>query len=312
VSADPLPSDGWWSTWWSTWRSTWRVDVVTVANVLLLLLFLAVGVPGLILGPFASAPVKVPQTPVVSVWVSTPLSGMNVEADLNESSTKAAALGIQVYGRFVPSVGEAHWIVGFTGLTGRPCFLHGVAADRSLSSGSVGPDEYNVSGTSTDPQPFAPLLEVEVCWTASSPIALNGPYLSAAVPQVTAGQDAGSLTRTLDIPSVDLLDYSLQAGTSPSVTTAHSYVWTAPLSEDTGSLSSSELPVSAVSLAGLQAESARNFLAGILLGVSASAVVALFVNLAGSFDKARSSSTRSGPGVVGDATARSDHRQGKR
>lgn len=194
--------------------------MVTWQNLITLALALRAGAYGLIIGPFGVSLPPLPPAPVIglSFQPSPEATSMSVDLDLEQQAGGAVQLELQVYGQYASSVKQVAWTADVRQFTGTPCpathppFLTLHKADHYFLHGSVVP-----------PRDLAlPFLTVDLSWTADSPVAIAGPYLAAAIPPVTVGSDAGTLTRSLYVPGLDLVGYSLQAGTAPEVTTSNS------------------------------------------------------------------------------------------
>ena len=148
-------------------------------------------------------------------------------------------------------------------------------------------DSYLIQGElPTAGVPGLPLFGVYCYWIDGVAIATSGPYASASIPSVTAGLDKGEVTRQL-ILAQPTSDYSLQTQTPPALTEVQGWQWSGLLTHGTGSLSSSAIPLTAANVAGLQWQSKKVFIGGVLLGIATGALVTLMTSVLGTADKSR-------------------------
>ena len=232
---------------------------------------------------------------------------IEIVASLSRVSTTETRLSLVASGLFDEPSPTIGWTFYITGLTGQPCSSltasSSVPAMRTLRQSQTGTDSYEIQGESSRTAEAIAFVDVRVCWSHSSPIATSGAYLSAALPEIFAGEDQGSLTRVLSLPGNSLFQYSLQSGTPPSAINSHSWLWSSSLSQNIDSPSSSEIPVAAASIVGLQWDNNKAFVSGILLGVAGGAVVTLITGLLGAVDEARKRRLRrpgEGAGIGGE------------
>jgi hypothetical protein len=257
-------------------------------NLAMTIVFVVGGVVGWVLGPSSSSPPAVPPTPSVHALFEPVPQNFEVVANLSQLVGGTARLSLIASGSFRPTTRVVSWQFDLSHLTGHPCSNlgpnSGVPPMVALRQTRQGPNSYDISGSSTTSASTEVFADVRVCWGSDPPIVTNGPFLSAALPQVLAGIDQGSLTRVLRLEGTSLFEYSLQSGTSPTVTTGRSLLWTNPLSQNVDSPSSEELPVSGASIPGLQRDNQRSFISGILLGIAGGAFVTLLASIVTKLD----------------------------
>ena len=128
------------------------------------------------------------------------------------------------------------------------------------------------------PRKFWPIAKATLCWTSPAPLAFNGPYFSANLPAVQVNPDEDprlrmEVTRNLYLINPALHDtpvtaqYSLQAGTSPTMTDPYGWHWAANRGQ--------AVQLTGTSLPETQHEAYLGFISGVLLGIASGALVSL-------------------------------------
>ncbi len=238
------------------------------------------------------APPTIPPTPEIDLVVTPNALNLSVFSYLTQLSKDAFHVALDARGTFPVGVKSVRWDFSIDNLTGSPCTP--LRASQSVSStlslhqakaivgGQVQKDAYLISGTSSitpdETTSGKPFLYIRLCWHGGAddpPIRTAGSYLSAALPRITVAPLSipGTLSRGLTLVGAALSSYSLQGGVPPSTLTPKTWVWANPLSGTFGTQSSSEIPVIAASLPGLQEDSRRTFLSGVLFGVAGAPLV---------------------------------------
>ena len=270
-----------------------RERVVTRANAALAVFAFGGGLAGWQLSPTLPSPPGVPETPEVTVSLNPVPSDLQIVASLVGLRGDAARLTVTVSGLLRPPTPRLASIIDFTGLTGYVCAAQGShAPGRTLKTAN---GSWLVENQSPVPVDGLAVVNVNVCWQHSAPISVHGPYFSAALPRVTDSSDppaaglagkklthnkvpaqSGSLIRSLTL--YRLVDYSDQ-GPAPTTETGSRWFWAGQLSQALGNPSASSIPVVASNLIALRQDAQRDdedqFLAGIVLGTAAGALVTL-------------------------------------
>ena len=276
----------------------YREAVVTWVNGSLVLASLVCGFVGWKLG--AASP-QAPATPATfEVHVSAlslphyrPPSHIDVLTSLHQLGRNYTALGVVVSAGF-PATTQVYWNINFVWATAQSLAPNICEPDKADVPG-MGPltppqmttGSYLIQGTSPSASgPGEPLFGVNCHWNSKVGITTSGPYTTALVPAVDAGLDNGELTRELFLDQ-HTVDYSLQTESPPTLTYVNDWQWSVKLTQGAGSTSSSPIPLSAADLAGLQWQSKKVFIGGVLLGIAAGAVVALMTNVLGVVDNSR-------------------------
>jgi hypothetical protein len=274
-------------------KRPWEL-LATWQNLILALLFALSAIGGWLLGPAAAGAVPIPAAPAVTV---TQMSKLPIElvATLGQQShdkttvlTLAADLPIGSATDYRP----ISWDFDITHLSSfYRCSYNSVPGMEqrhqlaTRDTDDISGTSYGIFGTIYPSQVFA---DVRVCWRHSSPIATNGPYLSAALPAVAfTPPHPGSITRRLALPGTGLSAYTQQGGIAPTVISAGTWSWTSSPSVNATSVTTSGIPISAASITGLQSEARNLFLAGILLGIAGGLFVTFVTSLASRLDSTR-------------------------
>jgi hypothetical protein len=278
----------------------------------LTLVFMGIGLSGaaFALGRVSNGPPTAPPTPTVTVqFMPTAPKNLQIVANLSQEASRSVVLYLVASGRFPASRHRESWEFTFQGFTGEFCSkLHDnsstVSYMTSLTSGpmdlptGVVHGALVVQGESNVNPLFLSFVELKVCWAHNSPLATSGPYLSAVLPEVVAPY-SGTLVRVLDLPAERFLDYTLQGGEPPTVTTGHAWQWSAPLSVTYATLSSQIVPVSAVSTSKVRHDTNLVFWSGVTWGLAGGAAVTVIGNFATAFSESR----RRSPATAADHRA---------
>jgi hypothetical protein len=287
----------------STRRACRRISALSNLGFLVVLILCGLTIAsfalGLALQPSATAPAEVPNPPKLdmSFQSGNPLR-LFVYSFLEQTNTRQTELVMSATGDFASHQTITRWTIGVLGFSGYLCPKQ--ASGISLMPLKGFQHDYEITGKSKIPTTSGqPFLVISLCWDNDAPLITNGSYVSAALPQiVAAGDQSGTVTRSLVLNGTSLSSYSLAGGIAPTEVTARSWIWTDNLSTSFQSQARAEIPIIASSLPGIQRDNQDIFYSGILFGIAGGAAVSIVPALLGAFDRGKTEDQhRAGAGV---------------
>jgi hypothetical protein len=127
-------------------------------------------------------------------------------------------------------------------------------------------------------------LYVQLCWGSSSPMIVNGAYLTARFPSTFSSGPAGAtslrLTRQLNLGAGNTSDYAVQSLTQPTSVTYGGWQWSKVPA-------GSPISFAAINTSVTQHDSYQAFLSGVFFGVAGGALVALVQEVVAPFRSRR-------------------------
>ncbi len=255
---------------------------------LVLLGALAVGtfLPAWALRPSTSAlpPVSAPPEINISFSGTGPVSDLYVVLSLEQTKEPRTELIINALGTPRTSQSTLNSVIGVFGFTGQFCTPKQYH-NRVISAGRYNYLDFDTMPISHQAAPAGVpgssdlLLVVHLCWNDHPLLEVNSSSFSVNFPVILFQDQTGVVSSNLDLPNVDLSDYSASGGASPSGAGEHIWTWSSPLSGVSGSRPYADLLVSGSNSSQVQRENDDAFDSGILFGIASGAVLALIPGL---------------------------------
>jgi hypothetical protein len=248
---------------------------------------------GIAVQPSGSTPATTPNTPGLNLtFQSNGPQQLNIYVSLVQANGSPTELVVEAAGVFAPNQGNTRWTMGILGFSGYLC--PGQASVPSLIPLGHTAQDYEIIADSSIPGTSgSPFFLFHLCWNNGAPLIADGSYVSAALPAVTTGLDqSGTVTRDLTLSGTSLSSYSLVGGIAPTDVSGTSWMWTDDLSDAFQSQASSEIPIIASSLPGIQRDNSDIFYSGIFFGIAGGAAVSVIPAVLDAFDRRRQEAGR--------------------
>jgi hypothetical protein len=229
---------------------------------------------------------ELPQLPsapqlVINFNRAPPPLSLLIDSKLIQTSSSQTELEVNATGTFRPKQTVVSWIMTVQGLTGYIC-------TQTPYQGSVedlGSQDYAIKKTLQIPSGGDSFLIVHLCWHGNAPLTVKDSYFSANLPCILDLNQAGTLTRSLQLTGTSLSAYTLAEAITPTSVTPGVWSWESPLSSAPGNQASTAMPVFGSSILGIQRDSNNTFVAGILFGIAGGAFISVLPLLPDIFER---------------------------
>jgi hypothetical protein len=271
------------------WRRIWALENLDVTSLVLLgALAVASFVAGWVLRPPNGPAVQVPSSPELTINFTdaAPVRNLDIVSFLAQAAGSQTVLKVNAKGLLKPGQATTSWNMGVQGFSGAFCTPKAYRGHTAIRH--VGYENYVVTGTTLSPATYQGLLlVVHLCWNHGSPLAINGPNLSAALPRVLAPDQAGTLTRVLQLHQTSLSGYSIAGGVAPTGESQSAWFWTTGLGGSFEGPGSMGVVVFGSNSSDIETENHNSFYSGILFGIAGGAALSVIPALPGLIDRRR-------------------------
>jgi hypothetical protein len=226
---------------------------------------------------------QLPSAPqlVINFNHTPPPLNLLIDSYLVQASSSQTELEVNAAGTFRPKQTVVSWVMTIQGLTGYIC----TPTPYQGSVQDLGSRNYMIQKTLSIPSNGDSFLIVHLCWHGNAPLTVKDSYFSANLPSILDLNQAGALTRSLQLTGTSLSAYTLAEAIAPTSVTPQTWSWQSPLSSAPGNQASTAMPVFGSSILGIQRDSNNTFVAGIFFGIAGGALISVLPLLPDIFER---------------------------